>query len=78
MTGSGIAVPEEFIHPDITHERTRRALVEGVLPDGQGGMGFTRLSASRMVTAVDLVDEGDDPGALDPHTKPAPWSSGIC
>ncbi|WP_424922083.1 SUKH-4 family immunity protein [Streptomyces sp. wa53] len=68
MTGSGIAVPEEFIHPDITHERTRRALVEGVLPDGQGGMGFTRLSASRMVTAVDLVDEGDDPGALDPHT----------
>ncbi|MEU1486337.1 SUKH-4 family immunity protein [Streptomyces sp. NPDC005752] len=67
MTGTGIAVLEESIHPGITHRGTRRSLVRGVLPGGQEIMRFPQLSESRMVTAVALVEEGDDPGVLDPR-----------
>ncbi|MEU0136403.1 SUKH-4 family immunity protein [Streptomyces sp. NPDC006296] len=64
MTGTGIAVPEDSIHPDITHGATRRALAGGVLP---GAHEMMRFSGAPMVTAVHLVDAEDDPGALDPR-----------
>ncbi|MFD6274346.1 SUKH-4 family immunity protein [Streptomyces sp. NPDC060209] len=68
MTGTGIAVPEESIHPDITHGATRRSLVDGVLPGAHEIIRFPHLSDARMVTAVHLVDEQYDPGDLDPRT----------
>ncbi|MFC5169885.1 SUKH-4 family immunity protein [Streptomyces mutomycini] len=66
-TGPGTSVAEESIHPNITHAGTRRALVEGVLPGGHEIMRFPQLSESRMVTAVDLVEDRHDRGALDPR-----------
>ncbi|MFI2777993.1 SUKH-4 family immunity protein [Streptomyces sp. ALB3] len=68
MTGTGIAVPEASIHPDITHGATRRALAGGVLPRAHPVMRFPHLSEARMVTAVHLVGEEYDPGDLDPRT----------
>ncbi|MFJ8882853.1 SUKH-4 family immunity protein [Streptomyces sp. NPDC102402] len=67
MTGTFIAVPEESIHPDITHGPTRRSLAAGVLPAAHETMAFPYLAESRMVTAVHLVEETDDPGELDPR-----------
>ncbi|MFJ8749544.1 SUKH-4 family immunity protein [Streptomyces sp. NPDC102441] len=67
MKGTAVAVPEESIHPGITHRATRRALVGGVLSGGQDVIRFRHLSGERMVTAVHLVEEKDDPADLDPH-----------
>ncbi|MFJ8976182.1 SUKH-4 family immunity protein [Streptomyces sp. NPDC102282] len=69
MTGTFIAVvvPEEAIHPDVTHGATRRSLAAGVLPAAHEIMAFPYLAESRMVTAVHLVEETYDPGDLDPR-----------
>ncbi|MFE4449928.1 SUKH-4 family immunity protein [Streptomyces sp. NPDC056796] len=67
-TGTGGAIPEESIHPAITHPATRRALVDGVLPGAHAIMRFPHLPGSRMVTAAHLVGERHGPGRLDPRT----------
>ncbi|MFE9725500.1 SUKH-4 family immunity protein [Streptomyces sp. NPDC005794] len=68
MTGTAMAVPEESIHPGITHAATRRALIDGVLSGAHETMRFPHLAGARMITAADLVDEEYDPGDLDPRT----------
>ncbi|MFD9035196.1 SUKH-4 family immunity protein [Streptomyces sp. NPDC059567] len=67
MTGTPLLVPERTLHPAITHEATRRRLTEEGLPDSGRVLGFARLAESRVVTVSHLVEEGDDPGDLDPY-----------
>ncbi|MEV3990997.1 SUKH-4 family immunity protein [Streptomyces sp. NPDC049837] len=55
------------IHPNITHEPTRRWLAGGRLPESPEPVRFTRLAEGRAVTASHLVDEEYDPAELDPY-----------
>lgn len=67
MTGTVIAVPEDSLHPAITHGATRRSLTAGVLPAAHEFMAFPHLAEERTVTAAHLVEEEYDAGDLDPR-----------
>jgi hypothetical protein len=61
-------VPEDALHPAITHEATRRLLTEGGLPGAHSLMRFAPPAAPRAATVRQyLLDRDADPAGLDPY-----------